>query len=116
MISKTKYAIENFVYVPGVLQSIQKQMGIVAATEAGINHSEIRNITYDGMTGVCFDIKNHELKEIHMCLQNSAKFQYYILTEPNDVSKKKYLELMFSAQMPQKTPDDGGHDGASSSN
>ncbi|KAL0697337.1 hypothetical protein Bca4012_053459 [Brassica carinata] len=72
MISKIKSAVTNFVHVPGVLQSVQRLIGQVAATEAGVNHSEIRNVTYNGMTGVCFDITNDELKETHYLLQNSA--------------------------------------------
>lgn len=115
MISKVKSAIENFVHVPGVVQSIQRQMGQVAATEAGINHSEIHNVTYNGMKGVFLEISNSECKEKHMYLKNGAKFEYYVLTEPNDPSKKKDLDRYLSLQMPENTPAGGG-DGASSSN
>lgn len=66
MISKTKKAIENFVHVPGLLQSIQRQIGQVAATEAGVNHFDIHNVTYNGMKGVYFEISNSELKEKYM--------------------------------------------------
>ncbi|KAG2320236.1 hypothetical protein Bca52824_013449 [Brassica carinata] len=114
MISKIKSAVTNFVHVPGVLQSVQRLIGQVAATEAGVNHSEIRNVTYNGMTGVCFDITNDELKETHYLLQNSGKFEYYVLTQPNDPSKKNAFDRHLSLQMPQKTPAEGG-DGASSS-
>ena len=113
IITKAKDAIMNFMPVVG--KSVMRVIADVAAVEAGLSPSDVRNINYEGREASCFEISTGTGKELHVFVQESAKLAYIITTTPNNRQESATFDRVFDMQMPQNPKGGWGGDGASGS-